>query len=163
MSALDARSVYSMDDISHDAKFSSTLEIRMAGNDARARPLYHAKMARKSAKSNGIRPEQPDWFLREWMKTLQVSQTRLAEMCDWKPSTMHGIYHGRTSYYRDILNLIATKLNVEPYELLMPPEQAMAFRRFQESAAEVVNLGERKVERSYAEPARHRKTGTDDR
>lgn len=96
-------------------------------------------MPRKSAKSLGIRPEAPDWYLPEWMATLHVSQARLAKECDWTPSTMHGIYHGRTSYYRDIVNLIASKLNVEPFELLMPPERAMALRRFQEAAVSLAH------------------------
>lgn len=94
-------------------------------------------MPRKSAKSAGIRPEQPDWYLREWMRTLKVSQAKLAAECDWTPSTMHGIYHGRTSYYRDIVNLIAAKLNIQPYELLMQPELAMSIRRMREDAIRI--------------------------
>lgn len=101
-------------------------------------------MPRKSAKSDGIRPEQPDWYLPEWMKTLRVSQADLARECDWTPSTMHGIYHGRTSYYRDIVNLIARKLKIEPFELLMPPERAMAMRRFQEAALRLAHDSESK-------------------
>lgn len=74
------------------------------------------------------------------MKTLRISQAKLAKACDWTPSTMHGIYHGRTSYYRDIVNLIASKLNIQPYELLMPPEMAMAFRQYFASAERIVSL-----------------------
>lgn len=73
------------------------------------------------------------------MDTLRISQAKLAKECDWTPSTMHGIYHGRTSYYRDILNLIASKLNIEPFELLMPPDRAMMFRRFQEAAVSLAH------------------------
>ena len=104
------------------------------------RLAYDANMPRKSSKSHGIRPEQPDWFLQEWMKVLKVSQAKLAKECDWSGSTMHGIYHGRTDYYREIVNLIAQKLNIQPYELLMPPEKAMAFRQFQASAERIVTL-----------------------
>lgn len=96
-------------------------------------------MPRKSAKSDGIRPEAPDWYLPEWMATLRVTQAKLAKECDWTPSTMHGIYHGRTNYYREIVNLIASKLKIEPFELLMPPERAMAFRRFQQAAVSLAH------------------------
>ena len=99
---------------------------------------YHANMPRKSSASDGINPEQPDWYLRDWMKALKVSQAKLARECDWTPSTMHGIYHGRTSYYRDIVNLLAVKLNIEPYELLMPPDRAFALRRQREDALRIV-------------------------
>lgn len=109
-------------------------------------PLYHANMPRKSASSGKMRPEQPDWFLPEWMATLHVSQAKLAKACDWTPSTMHGIYHGRTSYYREIVNLIAVKLNIEPFELLMPPERAMAIRRMQEAAVTIAHDAEKAVD-----------------
>lgn len=103
-------------------------------------------MPRKSSQSDGLRPERPDWYLPEWMRTLNVSQAKLAKECDWTPSTMHGIYHGRTSYYREIVNLIAAKLNVEPFELLMPPERAMALRRFQDAALTIAHDADSRAE-----------------
>lgn len=112
----------------------------MTAKEGNRAPAYDANMPRKSARSDGLRPEQADWYLPEWMRTLKISQAKLAKECDWTPSTMHGIYHGRTSYYRDIVNLIARKLHIQPYELLMPPERAMAFRQFQASAQEVATL-----------------------
>lgn len=101
---------------------------------------YDANMPRKSSKSQGVRPEQPDWYLPQWMDTLDVSQAYLAEECGWAASTMHGIYHGRTSYYRDIVNLIASKLRIQPYELLMHPDTAMAYRQYLAGARQVAAL-----------------------
>lgn len=138
---------------SHGAKFFASPELRTACNAAAYSGAYHANMPRKSAKSDGVKPEAPDWFLPEWMKVLRVSQAKLARECDWTPSTMHGIYHGRTSYYRDIVNLIASKLHIQPYELLMPPERAMAFRQFQASAATITTL-------AHDADAAERKVGT---
>lgn len=112
----------------------------MAGNAAWVVPAYHAKMPRKSTKLKSLQPVDPDWYLPQWMSTLGVSQAKLAKKCDWAESTMHGIYHGRTKYYRDILNLLAKNLNIQPYELLMPPELAMAFRQFQSSAQQITTL-----------------------
>jgi hypothetical protein len=130
----------SMIGYSHHANFTSSARIRVAANELPASNAYHANMARKSAKSGGLRPEQPNWYLRDWMRTLRVSQAWLAKECDWTNSTMHGIYHGRTSYYRDIVNLIASKLKIEPYELLMPPELAAAFKQFRSSAEQIVTV-----------------------
>ena len=97
-------------------------------------------MARKTSRSLPKRAAQPDWYLPEWMATLGVKQAALAKLCGWNNSTMHGIYHGRTEYYREIVNLIAGQLHIEPYELMMPPEKAMAFRQFQASAEAIVTL-----------------------
>lgn len=110
----------------------------MVVNECALATLYHANVPRKATKDDGIKPIQSDWFLQAWMKTLKVSQAKLAKDCDWTPSTMHGIYHGRTSYYRDILNLIAGKLNIQPYELLMPPELAMAYRQYRANAETIM-------------------------
>lgn len=98
---------------------------------------YYAKVPKRRT---APRPAaaQPDWYLPEWMRTLNVSQATLARECDWPPNTMHGIYHGRTHYYREIVNLIAAKLKIEPYELLMHPDQAFALRRQREDALRIV-------------------------
>lgn len=122
----------------------------MAGNEVVRLYPYDANMPRKSAKSDGIRPEQPDWYLPQWMHTLKVSQAKLARECGWNGSTMHGIYHGRTNYYRDIVNLVASKLRIAPFELLMHPDEAMAYRRFRASAQEVATLVEDAEERRKA-------------
>ena len=142
---------------SHDANYSSTIEIRIGDKERLAEALYDANMARKSAKSDGIRPETPDWFLKEWMAALKISQAALAKECDWTNSTMHGIYHGRTGYYREIVNLIASKLRIQPWELLMHPEQANAFKQYRASAERVA-----RIVPSPEPPASDRKTGTDD-
>jgi transcriptional regulator with XRE-family HTH domain len=102
---------------------------------------YDANMPRKREKPAPA-PVGPDWFLPEWMASLEVSQADLARECGWTNSTMHGIYHGRTAYYREIVNLIAEKLNLRPYELLMHPDEANAIRQIQREALRVVEIGE---------------------
>lgn len=85
------------------------------------------------------------------MATLRVKQATLAKECGWTNSTMHGIYHGRTDYYRELVNLISSKLNIEPFELLMHPDEAMAHRRMRIAAEQMVKVP--MVETAAAEPA----------
>lgn len=113
--------VCSMHGNSHGANFVSTPLLRGMCNEWLASSPYHANMPRKSSRSQPSRPASPDWYLPEWMRTLNVKQSQLAKLCDWNTSTMHGIYHGRTEYYREIVNLIAKQLKIEPCELMMPP------------------------------------------
>lgn len=47
---------------------------------------------------------------------------------------MSDIYNGRTAYYREIVNALSNALNIQPYELLMPPEEAMSIRRMRQAA-----------------------------
>lgn len=72
---------------------------------------------------------------------------------------MHGIYHDRTAYYRGLVNLIAEKLDIEPCELLMHPNRAMALRRMRIAAEEIVTLAHDAEER--AKVPESKKTGTD--
>lgn len=98
----------------------------------------------------------PDWFLPEWMATLRVKQADLVRSTDWSPATVNDIYHGRTEYYRGVLNTVAKVLNLQPFELLMHPDDAMAIRRFRESALTIAaNRHD-----AFAPPAPdHRKAG----
>ena len=68
------------------------------------------------------------------MRSKRMTQAALGKATGWSKATVNDIYHGKTSYYRDILNEAAKALQVEPYELLMPPELANALRQ-QESAS----------------------------
>jgi hypothetical protein len=98
----------------------------MARGDTRFPCSYHPNMPRKVPPA---RVPGPDWFLQEWMSTLGISQADLSRLTGWGKATTHDIYHGRTSFYRDIINTVARALNLEPFELLIPPERAMAFRQ----------------------------------
>ena len=127
---------------SHDANISSSPVVRELRGARDKIFLHHANMARKTKQVSTSAPG-PDWFLQEWMAALRKSQADLARECDWARGTMHGIYHGRTEYYRELVNLIASKLNIQPYELLMHPDDAMAIRQLRKDALTVVEHGRR--------------------
>ena len=70
-----------------------------------------------------------DWFLADWLKSLQVSQAELVRRTDYPKAKVSDLVTGKQRYNRDILNDIANALNLYPYELLMHPEDAMAQRQ----------------------------------
>lgn len=120
---------YSSDGPNH---LSSPL-VRMPWADSAEGADYPLSMPRNAPQN---RPE-PDWFLPEWMATVHINQAELARRAGLSKATMSDIFHGRTNYYRDLVNRIATALNLAPYELLMPPERAMSLRRFQQDAVRI--------------------------
>ncbi|TKD50196.1 helix-turn-helix domain-containing protein [Sphingomonas baiyangensis] len=79
-----------------------------------------------------------NWYLREWLGTLGVSQADLVGKTDLSKTTISLLVNARQDYDPTIVQTIADALNVRPYELLMQPEDAMALRRLRKDAIEVV-------------------------
>jgi transcriptional regulator with XRE-family HTH domain len=79
-------------------------------------------------------PTQINWYLKEWMDLLGVIQAEMCRRTDWSKATMSQLYNNKQDYSPDLVNTAAEALNLEPFELLMRPERAMAFRRQREAA-----------------------------
>lgn len=79
-------------------------------------------------------PTQINWYLREWMDLLSVNQAEMMRRCDWSKATASQLYNNKQDYNPKLVNEAAKALNVEPFELLMKPERAMALRRQREAA-----------------------------
>ncbi|MET3665933.1 hypothetical protein [Caulobacter sp. 1776] len=82
---------------------------------------------------------EPDWYLQDWVRLRGKKQAHLTSELGWLKNAAYRIWHGKQPYRRDILNQVAAWLEVQPYELLMPPPEAMAIRRLRESAAAIVS------------------------
>lgn len=79
-----------------------------------------------------------DWYLRDWCDQLGIKQSHLAQKTDWSKGRTWYIWHGETQYTREIVDAVARALSVEPYELFMPPAEALAIRRLRETARVIV-------------------------
>lgn len=64
----------------------------------------------------------------------------MCELTGWNKATCSQLYNNVQDYSPKIVNEAAKALNVEPWELLMTPERAMALRRIRASAEEIVTL-----------------------
>jgi transcriptional regulator with XRE-family HTH domain len=85
------------------------------------------------AKRRGI-PNQINWYLREWMDLLGKSQADMMRLCGWSKASASYLYNNKQDYSPRIVNEAALALNLEPFELLMKPERAMALRKQREAA-----------------------------
>jgi hypothetical protein len=79
-----------------------------------------------------------DWFLREWLVHLHKKQAWIARDLDWDRGRVSKLYNGRQPYTRDDVNEISSWLGIEPFELLMSPPQAEAYRQLRDAAALIV-------------------------
>ena len=81
-----------------------------------------------------------DWYLAEWLQSLQVSQADLVRLTDYPKAKVSDLVTGKQRYNRDILNDIAAALNLYPYELLMHPHDAMAQRQMKQAVEQFVRI-----------------------
>ena len=87
---------------------------------------------------NMAAPERPLWYLQEWFATQQRIQRDLITKLDWLPAKANKVGHGAQIAKLDEVAEIADLLQIAPWELLMPPEEAMKLRRIRSVLAEVV-------------------------
>ena len=103
--------------------------VQIAGDDRLNSQFTYCGMAEK---------HDPDWYLQEWAAERGKIQADLTRELNWPKNTAHRIWHGKQPYRRDFLNQVAEWLNVEPFELLMPPREALSLRKLRESAQAIV-------------------------
>lgn len=96
-----------------------------------------------------------DWFLREWMTTLEIQYPHawLQKELGYSDGKASNLLTGKKRYDRDILNDVSRALKIMPNELLMHPADAMALRRQRELAAEIVNAPPRPSEHAPTKKA----------
>jgi transcriptional regulator with XRE-family HTH domain len=68
------------------------------------------------------------------MDLLGKRQADMCRLCGWSKATASQLYNNVQDYSPKSINEAASALDVEPFELLMKPERAMAFRRQLEAA-----------------------------
>lgn len=80
-----------------------------------------------------------DWYLRDWLQALDVRfpHAWLQRECDWSDGKASNVLTGKKRYDRDIVETVATALKIQPYELLMHPEDAMALRQLRQDAKRI--------------------------
>lgn len=114
-------------------------------------------------KHNGSVSEaaEPDWFLREWMTHFGKKQADLVKDLNWQRARASKVFHGAIPYRKETVAEVSAWLGLEPYELFLPPQRALALRAIQASAETIVASADRFLPpESPIAPARDRKTGT---
>lgn len=68
------------------------------------------------------------------------AQAKMMDLTGWSKATMSQLYNGTQDYSPKVVNEAAFALKVQPFELLMHPERAMALRKVQAGAQEIATL-----------------------
>lgn len=83
---------------------------------------------------------QLDWFLKEWLRATGKKQADIVKDLDWNKAKISLMVNGKQAYTREEVNELAAYLNIQPHELLMNPEDAMALRRMRRDAERFIRI-----------------------
>lgn len=111
----------------NDTRNSFCLDQR---NDMTLRSWYSASMA----------APQNDWYFKQWLEHLNIRQADVVKDLEWNKSKASLMFNDKQRYHRDDVNQVSEYLKIEPFELLLPPERAMALRQYRASAEQIVTL-----------------------
>lgn len=85
----------------------------------------------------GMKAARHPWYLKEWLEQLGASQADLVRELEMNKAKASLLVNGKQPYHQDDISAISTFLNIQPYELLMHPADALAIRQMRESAAQI--------------------------
>lgn len=91
----------------------------------------------RAAYTTGMAAPHHDWFLKEWLRYYGKKQADMVRDLDWNKAKVSLTASGKQPYDRDHVNEASAYLNIQPYELLMHPDDAMALRRLKRDAARI--------------------------
>ena len=77
---------------------------------------------------------QTDWFVQEWMALADKKQADMIRELGWTRRKASEVYNGEQPYKRDLVNEVSGWLGIEPFELLMPPAEALQLRQLRDAA-----------------------------
>lgn len=97
-------------------------------------------MSDKRPKRSSTPPDQlaHRWYFREWCEHLAKRQADVERDLSWSRGKTSDQWHGRQRYTQNDVDEVAAWLQLEPYELLMPPDEALALRMMRDAARSIV-------------------------
>jgi hypothetical protein len=100
-----------------------------------------------------------DWYFVQWLAYFEKAQKDVVNDLEWNKSKASLMFNGKQPYSRKDVNQVAEYLSLQPYELLMMPEDAMALRRLRREALTVVETS-KKLESLDGEASAEKRDGT---
>jgi hypothetical protein len=99
---------------------------------------HNPNMPKRSAKTQ--RDFKHTWFLREWLQQSDppLTQADVQRALGWSKAKAHDVWHGQ-QYTQALVDELSVWLKVRPFELLLPPSEAIAIRQMRESAVKIVS------------------------
>ncbi|GGL48192.1 hypothetical protein GCM10010983_51940 [Caulobacter rhizosphaerae] len=100
------------------------------------------------------------WYLAEWAKAVGKIQADAQRELGWPKATASDLWRGRQRYNQELVDQVSNWLNVRPYELLLPPNEALALRDMRKSAQQIASAEVHEIDfLPPVRPVQRRRTG----
>ncbi|WP_312813011.1 hypothetical protein [Brevundimonas sp.] len=96
--------------------------------------IHHGELKSPYTQSVIVETNRADWFLKEWVIHFDKRQASLVNELGWNKQKASYLWNGKQAYNRDHIKEISEWLGIEPFELLMPPAEALRIRQFRDAA-----------------------------
>jgi hypothetical protein len=97
-------------------------------------PCHNDRRVQRNQTARMDNVAEPNWYLQDWMTHLGKIQASLVNELGWNKSRANLVWHARQQYTRATVNEVSTWLGIQPYELLMPPAEALQIRQVRDAA-----------------------------
>lgn len=77
---------------------------------------------------NMARSIEFDWHLNDWILAVGLDPADFRKQAGWSKRKMSELVNGQMRYNKHVINEAAAVLNIRPFELLLPPDEAMEIR-----------------------------------
>lgn len=78
------------------------------------------------------------WYFSDWATYRGKRQADAERELGWPRAKTSDLWNGKQRYTQETIDQVAQWLELEPYELLMPPDEAMSIRQLRQAARAIV-------------------------
>ncbi|HAJ03710.1 MAG TPA: hypothetical protein DCX75_08040 [Brevundimonas sp.] len=103
-------------------------------------------MNTKVVKRASVPPSQLGhrWYLAEWAAHLGKIQADAQRDLGWPRAKASDLWNNKQRYTQESVDEAAAWLGLAPYELLLPPDEAIGLRQLREAAHAIIGQGQSK-------------------
>lgn len=123
-------------DTSDNPTSESSAIRRIIDADTKSRLTDNLSMSEKPTKRASTPPDQlrHSWYFAEHATAHGHRQADAERALGWPRGKINALWNGKQRYTQESIDEVATWLEIEPYELLMRPEEANAIKQLREAA-----------------------------
>lgn len=111
------------------------------GTDRKSRLTDNLRMSEKPTKRSSTPPDKlrHSWYFADHATAHGYRQADAERALGWPRGKINSLWNGKQRYTQETIDEVASWLGIEPYELLMRPEEADAIKQLRAAARAIAS------------------------